>query len=108
MSRPVVVTIPHSLGRDEAIRRLRAGFGKVRSSFGESFVILKDEWSGGHLDFHASLLGQRTTGRIDVSDDQVRVEVDLPWVLSLFAGKARDLVREEGRRMLEKPATPEV
>jgi hypothetical protein len=107
MSQPVVVTIPHRLGRQEAARRLKAGFSNARSSFGEKFVMLKDEWAGDHLDFSASLLGQTTTGRVDVADDHVRLEVQLPWVLSLLANKAKELVAKQGRLMLEKPTKPQ-
>jgi hypothetical protein len=106
MSQPVVVTISHKLGKEEAVRRLKAGFSKVRTSFGESFVVLKDEWAGEHLDFRASLLGQTTTGTVDVADDHVRLEVVLPWFLSLLANQAKALVRREGRLMLEKPTKP--
>ena len=67
MSRPVVVTIPHRLSRQEAVKRLKAGFSNVRSSFGQGFVVVKDEWAGDHLDFRASLLGQTTTGSVDVA-----------------------------------------
>jgi hypothetical protein len=106
MSQPVVVTIPHRLGKQEAVKRLQAGFGNVRSSFGEKFVVLKDEWAGDHLDFRASLLGQTTTGTVDVADDHVRLEVQLPWVLSLLANKAKALVQKQGTLMLEKPTKP--
>jgi hypothetical protein len=104
MSRPVVVTIPHRLGRQEAVRRLKTGFSDVRSSFGQSFVVLKDEWAGDHLDFRASLLGQTTTGTVDVGDDHVRLEVQLPWFLQLLAEKAKALVQKQGKLMLEKPS----
>ena len=104
MSRPVVVNIPHRLGRQEAVRRLKTGFGNVRSTFGQSFVVMKDEWAGDHLDFRASLLGQTTTGTVDVADDHVRLEVQLPWLLSLLADKAKALVQKQGKLMLEKPS----
>jgi hypothetical protein len=106
MSKPVVVTIPHRLGKQEAVRRLKTGFGDMRSTFGEKFVVLKDEWAGDHLDFRASLLGQTTTGTVDVADDHVRLEVQLPWVLALLADKAKALVQREGQLMLEKPSDP--
>jgi hypothetical protein len=106
MSRPVVVTIPHRLSRQEAVKRLKAGFSNVRSSFAQGFVVVKDEWAGDHLDFRASLLGQTTTGSVDVADDHVRLEVQLPWVLALLADKAKALVQREGRLMLEKPSDP--
>lgn len=106
MSEPVVVTIPHKLGKAEAVKRLQTGFGNVRSTFGEKFVVLKDEWAGDHLDFRASLLGQTTTGTVDVADDNVRLEVQLPWILSLLANKAKALVQRQGKLMLEKPTKP--
>jgi Putative polyhydroxyalkanoic acid system protein (PHA_gran_rgn) len=106
MSRPVVVTIPHRLSRQEAVRRLKTGFSNVRSSLGQGFFVVKDEWAGDHLDFRASLLGQTTTGSVDVADDHVRLEVQLPWVLALLADKAKALVQREGQLMLEKPSDP--
>lgn len=106
MSQPVVVTIPHRLGKQEAVRRLQSGFGNMRSTFGEKFVVLKDEWAGDHLDFRASLLGQTTTGTADVADDHVRLEVQLPWILSLLANQAKALVKKQGQLMLEKPTKP--
>jgi hypothetical protein len=106
MPYPVVVTIPHKLGKAEAQRRLQSGFSNIRSSFGEKFVVLKDQWAGDHLDFQASLLGQTTTGTVDVADDHVRLEVQLPWMLAMLANKAKELVSKQGRLMLEKPTKP--
>ncbi len=106
MGEPVIVTIPHRLGKQEATRRLQTGFGNVRSTIGQKFVVLKDEWKGDHLDFQASLLGQTTTGKVDVADDHVRLEVELPWMLAMLANKAKAIVQKQGQLMLEKPAKP--
>lgn len=106
MPQPVVVSIPHRLGKEEAKRRLQSGFHNARSNFGASFMTLKDSWSGDHLDFQASLLGQSTTGTVDVAEDHVRLEVQLPWFLAALANKAKVLVERQGRLMLEKPKPP--
>ena len=103
MPQPIVVTIPHRLGKDEAKRRLQSGLSNVRSHVSDSFVTLKDAWAGDHLDFQASLLGQSTTGSVDVADDHVRLEVQLPWVLAMVANKAKALVKRQGQLMLDKP-----
>jgi len=103
MPQPVIVTIPHRLGKYEAKRRLQAGFSNVRSHVSDNFVTLKDTWAGDHLDFQANLLGQSTTGSVDVADDHVRLEVQLPWVLAMVANKAKALVKRQGQLMLEKP-----
>jgi hypothetical protein len=105
MSQPIVVTLPHRLGKAEALRRLKASFSDAQSS-GASLFVIKNQWSDDHLDFRASLLGQSATGTVDVGDDHVRLEVQLPWLLSILANKAKALVEKQGKLMLEKPVKP--
>ena len=52
------------------------------------------------------MLGQTTTGTIDVGEDNVRLEVQLPWLLSMLANKAKALVERQGKLVLEKPTKP--
>jgi Putative polyhydroxyalkanoic acid system protein (PHA_gran_rgn) len=103
MSRPLVVDIPHQLGKEEAVRRLKSGFGRARSSFGEKLAVIEETWSGDHLDFRAGVLGQNVVGTIDVADDHVRVELQLPWLLGLLADQVRPFIERQGHLMLEKP-----
>jgi hypothetical protein len=105
MSQPIVVTLPHQLGKAEALRRLKASFSDAQPG-GGGFLVVKNQWSGDHLDFRASVLGQRTTGTVDVADDHVRLEVQLPWLLSLLANQAKALVEKQGKLMLGKPVKP--
>ena len=105
MSQPIVVSLPHRLGKAEALRRLQASFNDAQLSSG-GFFLFKNQWSGDHLDFRASMLGQTTTGAIDVAEDHVRLEVQLPWLLSLLANKAKALVEKQGKLMLEEPVKP--
>ena len=58
MPQPVVITIPHQLGKEEATRRLQNGLGRLRTSFGTSVAALDETWSGDHLDFRWGVLGQ--------------------------------------------------
>jgi hypothetical protein len=102
MSKPVVVSIPHQLGQDEAQRRLQGGMGRLRAQFGDKLGTIEDTWSGSHADFRVSVLGQAVTGGLDVLDDQVRVEVHLPWMLAMVAEKAKGLIQKQGTLMLEK------
>ena len=102
MSKPLVVMIPHSLGKDEAIRRLKAGIANLHEQFGDKLTRIEDTWTGDHLDFRVSALGQGVTGALDVTNDQVRLELQLPWVLAVFAEKAKGLIQKQGMLMLEK------
>ena len=103
MSRPISITLPHRLGRTEALRRLQAGFSSAQSKFGGKLLVLEEQWSGEHLDFRASVFGQTTNGTVDVAEDHVRLEVHLPWPLSLLANKAKALLENQGKRLLDNP-----
>jgi hypothetical protein len=46
---------------------------------------------------------QTITGAIEVLDDAVRIEVYLPWMMSLLADTVAKQVRRRGIAMLEKP-----
>jgi hypothetical protein len=102
MSKPIVVSIPHRLGKEEAIRRLKSGLGRMRTDFGHLLAVQEEIWTGDHLQFQVSALGQAAGGIIDVTEDHVRLEVTLPWLLAKLAEKIQPMIRKEGTLMLEK------
>jgi hypothetical protein len=85
MSKPLVVSIPHRLGKEEALRRLKNGLGEAGKSFGHLFSVQEQIWTGNHLQFQVSALGQAASGSIEVAEDYVRLEVFLPWLLAKLA-----------------------
>jgi hypothetical protein len=102
MSSPLIVSIPHHLGKDEALRRLQAGFATVRAKFGHVLSIEEETWTGHHLQFRVLVLRQALTGTVDVADDHVRLEVELPWLLAQIARKIHGTIEKHGTLMLEK------
>ena len=102
MSEPLVVSIPHRLGREEAVRRIKSGFGQAHAHFAHLLTISEESWDDSRLSFRASALGQAASGLIDVRDDHVVLTVQLPWLLARFAQAASKLISREGTLMLEK------
>jgi hypothetical protein len=102
MSKPLVVTIPHRLGKDEAVRRLKSGLGSAQAKFGHLFTVQEESWAGDHLQFRVSALGQVASGYIDVAENCVNLEVHLPWLLAKIAETVQPLIRKEGTLMLDK------
>jgi len=103
MSQPLLVSIPHNLGRHEARRRLDSGISRLRSELSALLSGLDYHWEGDILNFVASAMWQRITGRIEVLDDLVRVEIDLPWIMQLLRDTISKQVRGRGVALLEKP-----
>ncbi|TMJ56879.1 MAG: polyhydroxyalkanoic acid system protein, partial [Alphaproteobacteria bacterium] len=53
MSQPLLVSIPHRLGRSEAKRRLDSGLGRLRPELGALLRGLDYYWEGDTLTFVA-------------------------------------------------------
>jgi hypothetical protein len=101
MSQPLIVSIPHNLGKQEAVHRLQTGLANIHTAF-NGLIRVEQNWTDAHLDFRAAVLGQNATGAMDVADDHVRLEVQLPWLFAMVAEKAKNLIQSQGRLMLEK------
>jgi len=101
MSAPLVVSVPHRLGREEAIRRLKAGLTRAASSVPVLHVD-EERWEANRMIFRVRALGQSAAGYVDVEEDHVKVEVVLPWLLQRFAEAAQTAIRKRGNLLLTK------
>jgi len=100
-SEPLVITVSHTLGKEEALRRIKPALGKAS----EAFPLLKVEeelWTGDRLDFRVQALGQVATGNVQVADENVRLEVALPWLLRKFGEVVQRTIERRGHILLER------
>lgn len=101
MTAPLVVSIPHSLGREEAMRRLKTGLSRAATSV-PVLSVDEERWEDSRMIFRVRAMGQAAAGHVDVADDHVRVEVVLPWLLQRFAEVAQAAIRSRGTLLLTK------
>jgi putative polyhydroxyalkanoate system protein len=101
MSKAVSVTIPHELGRAEARRRVDAGFGDLSRHLGGLGAVTQS-WEGDRLSFSFAAMGQAISGAIEVADRSVNLEVILPDLLAMMAGKVKGRLQKQGQLLLEK------
>jgi putative polyhydroxyalkanoate system protein len=102
-SRPLIVLVPHRLGRQEARSRLDSGINRLQSELSALLSGLDCHWQGDTLNFTASAMWRRLTGRIKVLDDAVRIEIELPWMMQFLRDAIRKRVQGRGIALLEKP-----
>ena len=95
-TKSIKIAIPHRLSRQEATQRLQSGFADFRKQYASNLAQMEDRWTGDHMDFKATVFGQSITGRIDVRDSSVDLEVDLPWVFAVLAEKVKGQLRAGG------------
>ena len=101
MAKPFIVSIPHSLGKAEALRRLKSGM--ARALTGVPFVKIDEPtWIADQMSFKVRALGQTASGTIDVTEDTVRLAVSLPLLLHRFAARVQGAITQGTRRLLER------
>ena len=100
MSKPLIVLVPHQIGRAEARRRLQNGVAELKRKFGDKVTSVDEIWSGDHVDLTVRALGQSLRAALDVEQDHVKVEVQLPWMLAMLAEKAKGFIGREGQLLL--------
>ena len=98
---PLVVSIPHRLGREEARRRLQSGLTRAAATL-PVLKVDEERWDGDRMIFRVRALGQAAAGQVDVEDGHVRVEVTLPWLLQRFAAAAQTAIQNRGKLLLTK------
>ena len=103
MTQPLIISIPHRLGREEAKRRVDSGIGRLRPELSAFVSGLDYHWEGDTVNLTASAMWQTITGRIAVLEDALRIEIDLPWLMNLLGDTIAKQVRERGVALLEKP-----
>ena len=96
MAEPLVVRLPHTLGKEEALRRVKPALGKASSSF-PVLAVEEETWSGYRLSFRVRALGQVAAGNVEVAEDHVKLEVTLPWLLHRFAQAVQKTIAGRGR-----------
>ncbi|WP_441232141.1 polyhydroxyalkanoic acid system family protein [Tardiphaga sp. 215_C5_N2_1] len=101
MSAPLVVSIPHSLGREEAARRLKTGLTRAATNV-PMLKVDEERWDGDRMIFRVRAMGQAASGHVDVAEDHVTVEVVLPWLLQRFAEVAQAAIKSRGNLLLTK------
>ena len=101
MNMPLVVEIPHRLGKAEAVRRLKSGLSRASAQYGNLLQVREEVWSGDRLSFRVETLRQIASGIVDVREENVRVEVTLPWLLARLTNGIQAAIRKSGILLLE-------
>jgi putative polyhydroxyalkanoate system protein len=96
----LTISIPHSLGADEAATRLKSFFDKLKSRYQDKMSNLEESWDGNKLNYAFSTFGFNIKGDLNVEENAVNVNGSLPFAAMMFKGKIEQSVREELEKLL--------
>lgn len=92
---PLVVRVPHRLGRDEMRQKLDQGLAHARDQYGDTVGKIDANWTADDLMTVAvTVMGMTIDGSIQVLPEELLVEVKLPGMASMFAGQIRDGIQQ--------------
>ena len=100
MNQPIEVDLPHSLGKDEARRRLANNIHKLQEHIPGGAQV-QSGWSGDQLNLDVAAMGQSVTAAIDVMETKVHLKVLLPPMLGMFSGMIQAALQKKGSVLLE-------
>lgn len=100
MSQPIDVDLPHSLGKDEARRRIANNVHKLEEHIPGGAKV-SSGWNGDQLHLNIAAMGESVNATIDVMDAKVHLKVLLPGMLGMFSGIVRAALQKKGSVLLE-------
>jgi hypothetical protein len=93
--------IPHDLDFDLA----KLAAQKAAEAYGKRFAEYdyKAKWvSDARVELGFTVVGKRLNGAMTVKDDRLQLELDVPFMLRPFRGKAIDIIEKEAREWMAK------
>ncbi|MFT3750486.1 MAG: polyhydroxyalkanoic acid system family protein [Agriterribacter sp.] len=94
------INIPHSLPKEEALARIKGLLQQVRDEQANVVSNVQENWEGDKGAFSFSAMGFDLSGLIDVNENGVDINADLPFAVSLFKGKIKEVITEKATQLL--------
>lgn len=94
-------TFPHTLGKDEAVRRLRERISTEKISKSNIATVTKEVWIDPYnLDFSMSILTYRIDGSLRINDADIVLDLKLPMGAVMFKGMIESQIAQQMTLML--------
>jgi putative polyhydroxyalkanoic acid system protein len=97
------ITVPHQLGQEEAVMRLKGFLAKVKERYQNQLSDLQETWTDNKLDFAFKTYGFTIKGSMVVEPADVLFEGQIPFAAMMFKGKIEQTLRDEITRVLTSP-----
>jgi len=106
MAKSIIVTLPHTLGPNEAKRRIAERIDLLRNAYVDKIAYSEAVWTEDRADLRVVAFGQTATAQVFVLQETVRVEVQLPWILATLSGSIQNVLTQGAKESLQLGYTP--
>lgn len=101
----------HEIRHDLSLELAKKAIDKAMEAYGERFKEYNPEFAwkndtAARLGFKAK--GVRVDGTIEIAGPNILVDLDVPFILRIFKGKAIDVIDREVKKWVEKARNGEL
>ena len=100
MAQPIELDLPHSLGKEEARRRIANNIHGLENHI-PGGASVQSAWSGDRLNLSIGAMGEQVQAILDVQETKVHLSLALPGMLGMFSGVIAGALKSQGDRLLE-------
>jgi hypothetical protein len=104
----IALEVPHSLGLEEATRRLKDKFAAALAEHQSRISDFREEWRDHTLSFAMKAMGLGVSGTVAVEAKQVKLDAELPLAAAFFKGAIEQRLRQEVAVVLASEKAPGV
>lgn len=100
MAQPIELDLPHSLGKQEARRRIADNIHRLSDHIPGGATV-QSGWTGDRLDLSIAAMGEQIQGSLDVMENKVHFKLALPGMLGMFSGAIAGVLKSQSGLLLE-------
>lgn len=100
MGKDFVVTVPHKLSKEDALRRIMTLVADLKAQYGNQVGNVIEEWNDNRCDFSMKMKMFKIAGSILVEESSVEIRGTMPPGTGRFEGKAKGLIEDGAKRLL--------
>jgi hypothetical protein len=99
--------VHHGLGQDRAKQVAESAIKSYEAKFSE--YSPRSTWkSATHADISFSVKGMKLNGALEIRENDFELDLDVPFLLKPFKGKALSVIEEEIKKWVEKAKSGQV
>ena len=95
----IQVTIHHKLTEHEAMSRIKHLVTKLKHDNKNKISDSHEEWHARSGKFHFVMQGFNLSGTVDLHPGTVEIHGRIPFALTLFRGKIREVIKEKANEL---------
>ncbi len=92
--------IPHQLSQEEALTRIKTLLSETKKEHSDQIENLVENWEGNTGQFSFKARGFDLSGTLTVTPTAIELRGQVPFAVSLFKGKIKQLIGEKAGELL--------